>query len=152
MANPNATSPLWRPPMAFPPARTSKTKNKCPGCHTFFSEISRPCAPYIRLRLRVFFDFDYFDYGFSPKMVITTALTDFEFFCFEDLPDMLGRCRRAQIKDKHPNLNLETSPAWIWSLQPCIMLHRFLTHWMASAFNKFRVFLFWGPSRYARKV
>jgi len=23
-----------------------------------------PCAPYIRLRLRVFFDFDYFDYGF----------------------------------------------------------------------------------------
>ena len=100
--------------MASPPARTSKTKNK--GSvrsvgHTFFSEISRPCAPYIRLRLRVFFDFDYFDYGFSPKMVITTALTDFEFFCFEDLPDMLERFRIAQIKDKHLNFNLETSPA-----------------------------------------
>ena len=32
------------------------------------------------------------------------------FFCFQDLPDMLDRCRRAQIKDK--DLNLETSPAW----------------------------------------
>jgi len=65
---------------------------------------------------------------------------------------MLERCRTAQIKDKYLNLNSETSPAWFWSIQPCILLHRFLTHRMASAFNKFRVFLFWGPSRYARKV
>ena len=73
--------------------------------HTFFSEISRPCAPYIRLHLRVFFfAFDYFDHNII-------ALIDFEFFCFEDLPDMLERCRAAQIKDKHLNLNLETSLA-----------------------------------------
>ena len=77
---------------------------------------------------------------------------NFEFFCFEDLPDMLERCRTAQIKDKDLNLNSETSPAWLWPLQPCILLHRFLTHRMASSFNKFRVFLCWGPSRYARKV
>jgi len=77
---------------------------------------------------------------------------NFECFCFEDLPGMLERCTTTQIKDKDLNLNSETSPAWIWSLQLCILLHRFLTHWMASAFNKFRVFLFWGPSRYARKV
>ena len=48
-------APLWRPPMASPPATTSKTKIKGSVCHAFFSEISRPCAPYIRLRLRVFF-------------------------------------------------------------------------------------------------
>ena len=36
---------------------------------------------------------------------------NFEFFCFEDLPDMLERCRRAQMKDKDLNLNLEISPA-----------------------------------------
>ena len=52
-------------------------------------------------------------------------LINFEFFCFEDLPDMLERCRRAQIKDKHLNFNLETSPAWFWPLQPCILLRRF---------------------------
>ena len=66
---------------------------------------------YIRQPPSFFFAFDYFDYGFSRKMVIITALIDFEFFCFEDLPDMLERCRTAQIKDKHLNLNLETSLA-----------------------------------------
>ena len=106
---PPCGGPPW-PPL-LPGPRKQKISGRVSVCHTFFSEISRPCAPYVRLHLRVFFDFDYFDYGFSPKMVITTALPDFEFFCFEDLPDMLERCRRAQIKHKDLNLNLETSPA-----------------------------------------
>ena len=41
--------------------------------HTFFSEIFRPCAMYIRQPPSFFFfAFDFFDYGFSPKMIITT--------------------------------------------------------------------------------
>ena len=82
-------------------------------CHTFFSEISR-LGHVLRIYVctsEFFFAFDYFDYGFSRKMVIITALIDFEFFCFEDLPDMLERCRTAQIKDKDLKLNLETSLA-----------------------------------------
>ena len=68
---PPCGGPPW-PPL-LPGPRKQKIRGVCVG-HTFFSEISRPCAPYIRLRLRVFFvffAFDYFDYGFSPKMIIT---------------------------------------------------------------------------------
>ena len=69
------------------------------------------CYIYTSAPPSFFFAFDYFDYGFSRKMVVITALIDFEFFCFEDLPDMLERCRTAQINDKDLILNVETSPA-----------------------------------------
>ena len=76
------TSPPGEAPHGLPSCRDLE-KQKISGgrvCvrHTFFSEISRPCAPYIRLRLRVFFvffAFDYFDYGFSPKILFTTLLS-----------------------------------------------------------------------------
>jgi len=61
-------------------------------------------------------------YFVAPLFLLLPSI-NFEFFCVEDLPDMLERCRTAQIKDKYLNLNLETSPAWFWPLQPCILLH-----------------------------
>ena len=49
---------------------------------------------------------------FVAPLFFASASNKFRvFFCFEDLPDMLGRCITAQIKDKDLNLNLETSPA-----------------------------------------
>ena len=71
---PPCGGPPWPPLLPGP----RKQKIRVSGSHTFFSEISRPCAPYIRLRLRVFFvffAFDYFDYGFSPKILFTTFLS-----------------------------------------------------------------------------
>ena len=79
VCEPPCGGPPWPPLLPGPQKQKIRGRS---GCHTFFSEISRPCAPYIRLRLRVFFDFDYFDYGFSPKMVITTALNRFRVFLF----------------------------------------------------------------------
>ena len=71
---PPCGGPPWPPLLPGP----RKQKIRVSGSHTFFSEISRPCAPYIRLRLRVFFvffAFDYFDYGFSPKILFTALLS-----------------------------------------------------------------------------
>ena len=41
-------------------------------CHTFFSEISSHVLRIYVFASEFFFAFDYFDYGFSPKMIITT--------------------------------------------------------------------------------
>ena len=49
---PPCGGPPW-PPL-LPGPRKQKISVCVCACHTFFSEISRPCAPYIRLRLRVF--------------------------------------------------------------------------------------------------
>ena len=72
---------------------------------------------------------------------------NFECFCFDYLPDVLERCTKAQIKYKDLKLNLETSSAWFWPLQPCILLRRFF--WLLPSIN---FEFFWGASRYARKV
>ena len=49
---PPCGGPPWPPLLPGPRKQKIRVRSVC---HTFFSEISRPCAPYIRLRLRVFF-------------------------------------------------------------------------------------------------
>jgi len=49
-------------------------------------------------------------YFVAPLFFLLPSI-NFEFFCVQDLPDMLEKCITAQIKDKDLNFNLETSPA-----------------------------------------
>ena len=52
-------------------------------------------------------------YFVAPLFFLLPSI-NFEFFCVQDLPDMLEKCITAQIKDKDLNFKLETSPAWVW--------------------------------------